>query len=655
MKGKRNEQKGHIHQFLIFLIVVTLLFPSIIVFTATATGTPYYVSTTGSDNNPGTQTQPWKTIQKAANTVTQGDTINIRAGTYHEKITLTNKQGTSNSWITFQAYNNEAVIIDATSLSGTYDGIFHIQDGCSYIRITGFELKGTSGHGLFLQGGEINHIRIDHCTIHDCESSGIYAYSAGQPTKYVRNIEFDYNTVYDVNNGLSYSTSTWSPQEAISFSNVQGFNIHHNTLSQYGKEGIDLKSGSNSGSVHHNTISTSLAAPAFQWDYNHIGIYVDGFSRKGYDINIHSNTITGYGGPGIVIGAEHPESGGCLEDISIYNNLIALSYLEGHINFRGIDSCYDCPWKNILIYSNTIYNGDSSNAPLRIFPSKDNIDNLQITNNLITGTAYTLLCFQTLKSTETAGQVILSHNLYYRYGGTGHNLWSDGTDKSWGSNYVITDPLYINKNQNNFQLQSSSPAINTGSTNTAASNDLLGITRPQGTTADIGAYELAQTSSDTTPPAITNIQIRKSTPIDVTIGWENITCTTTDNIAVEEVTFILVNKNYQTTTYTMIKKTGTNTYYTNLSIKQAGNYSYHISAEDTSDNEASTTTYKLSLPPNWDINSDGKYTVLDIVLISTRYGQTGNPGWIREDVNNNGVINMLDLTYSSDYYNDCWW
>jgi hypothetical protein len=630
------------------------MLPITFVYTAGATGTTYYVAPNGSDNNPGTQNQPWKTIQKAANTITTGDTVNIRAGTYHEKITLSNKQGTSTSWITFQAYNNEAVIIDATGLGGTYDGIFHIQDGCNYIRITGLEMKGTSGHGLFLQGGEINHIRVDHCTIHDCESSAIYCYSGGQPTKYVRNIEFDYNTIYDVNNGISYST-TYSPQEAISFSNVQGFTIHHNSLSQYGKEGIDLKSGTNSGSVHHNTISTSLAAPAFQWDYNHIGIYVDGYSRKSYDIDIYSNTITGYGGPGVVIGAEHPESGGSIEDISIYNNLIALSYLDGHISFRGLDSCYDCPWKNILIYSNTIYNEDSSNAPLRIFPSKDNIDNLQITNNLITGTAYTLLCFQILKSTETTGRVILSNNLYYRYGGNGHNLWGDGTDKSWGTNAITIDPLFINKNQNNFQLQSTSPAINSGSTNTAATNDILGITRPQGTTADIGAYELAQTSSDTTPPVISNTQIKKSAPLDVTIGWENITCTATDDIAIEKVTLILVNKNYQTTTYTMTKKTGTNTYYTNLSIKQAGNYTYHLSAEDTSNNEASTTTYKLSLPPNWDINIDGKYTVLDIVLISTRYGQSGSSGWIREDVNNNGVINMLDLTYSSDYYNDCWW
>jgi len=32
-------------------------------------GTTYYVATTGRDSNPGTIAQPWRTIQKAANTV----------------------------------------------------------------------------------------------------------------------------------------------------------------------------------------------------------------------------------------------------------------------------------------------------------------------------------------------------------------------------------------------------------------------------------------------------------------------------------------------------------------------------------------------------------------------------------------------------------
>ncbi len=495
MKKIFNRKKRSILYLLFVAVTFSLLSPYFFVSPASAAGATYYVSTSGSNTNPGTLAQPWKTIQKAANTVTQGDTVYIRGGTYNEKVTFSNVQGTSTAWIKFAPYNSESVTVSGSGIGTGYDGIFEFNDGCKYVRITGFEIKNTNGHGIFLLGGEINSIRIDHCTIHNCQSSGIYAYSNGQPTKYVRNIEFDSNTVYDVNNGYSYDeTRTRSPQEAISFSNVQGFNIHDNTLSQYGKEGIDVKSGSSSGSIHHNTITTSRASPAFQWAYNHIGIYIDGFSNKNQDISVYSNRITGYGGPGIVIGAE---AGGSIEDISIYNNVIAVSHLAGHTNFRAIDSCYNCQFKNIFIYSNTIYNGDSTNSPIRIFPSAANIINVIIRNNIISGTAYDMIIFQELRSTEISGRLTLTNNLYYRFGGSaGHNLWNNGADKSWGSTYVLTDPKYVSRSDNNLHLLSSSPAINAGSTSTAPSTDFDGVARPQGNGIDIGAYEYVSTTNN---------------------------------------------------------------------------------------------------------------------------------------------------------------
>ena len=42
--------------------------------------TTYYVALTGSDTNPGTQAAPWRTIQKAANTLVAGDTVVVQSG-----------------------------------------------------------------------------------------------------------------------------------------------------------------------------------------------------------------------------------------------------------------------------------------------------------------------------------------------------------------------------------------------------------------------------------------------------------------------------------------------------------------------------------------------------------------------------------------------
>jgi hypothetical protein len=60
----------------------------------------YYVSKSGSDSNPGTQSSPWLTIQKAANTAQAGDTVNVGTGTYNEQVSLSHS-GTSSSPISF--------------------------------------------------------------------------------------------------------------------------------------------------------------------------------------------------------------------------------------------------------------------------------------------------------------------------------------------------------------------------------------------------------------------------------------------------------------------------------------------------------------------------------------------------------------------------
>ena len=76
----------------------------------------YYVSPTGNDTTgTGSISSPWKTVQKAANTMVAGDACIIRGGTYRETVTLT-KSGTSTSPITFQAYAGETVTVSGADV-----------------------------------------------------------------------------------------------------------------------------------------------------------------------------------------------------------------------------------------------------------------------------------------------------------------------------------------------------------------------------------------------------------------------------------------------------------------------------------------------------------------------------------------------------------
>ncbi len=61
----------------IIAIIVMLLFVDIVVSAAI-----YYVAIGVSDANLGTEASPWKTIQKAADTLVAGDIVYIKAGTY---------------------------------------------------------------------------------------------------------------------------------------------------------------------------------------------------------------------------------------------------------------------------------------------------------------------------------------------------------------------------------------------------------------------------------------------------------------------------------------------------------------------------------------------------------------------------------------------
>ena len=79
-----------------------------------ASGMDYYVSTTGSDTNPGSLAEPFATIQHAVSVMIPGDTCYIRGGTYREAVNLSGVAGMSDAPITLTRYQDEEVILSGT-------------------------------------------------------------------------------------------------------------------------------------------------------------------------------------------------------------------------------------------------------------------------------------------------------------------------------------------------------------------------------------------------------------------------------------------------------------------------------------------------------------------------------------------------------------
>jgi hypothetical protein len=171
-------------------------------------------------------------------------------------------------------------------------------------------------------------------------------------------------------------------------------------------------------------------------------------------------------------------------------------------------------------------------------------------------------------------------------------------------------------------------------------------------------YQQAQAPGDSTPPQISGVSRTTASPLDTSssYGWVNVSCTVTDNVGVSQVVLRIHNPSGSWNNVSMTTRTSGKYYYrSTTAFSSVGNYSYSIRAQDTNGNPATSSTVLFSLPPNWDVNSDGSITVMDLVLISNHYGQSGGNGWIREDVDNNGNIAVLDMVMVSGHFGEKWW
>ena len=125
----------------------------------------YYVSTSGSNSNPGTISSPFATLQKAHDIAVAGDTIYMRGGTYTlTSRTVLSRNGSSGNPIRVFNYPAEIPIIDGISItnenhpsiSGTNISWWHFK---------GLEIKNGPAAGIWLLGASNNNI-IEQCNVH---------------------------------------------------------------------------------------------------------------------------------------------------------------------------------------------------------------------------------------------------------------------------------------------------------------------------------------------------------------------------------------------------------------------------------------------------------------------------------------------------------
>ncbi|BCU79008.1 right-handed parallel beta-helix repeat-containing protein [Luteolibacter sp. LG18] len=507
---------------------------------ALAGATEYHVTTTGSDSQPGTLAQPWRTIQKAASTAIAGDTVNVHAGTYAERVAFTSRSGTAAQQIVFRRDPGDAAAVLVTQAGVTppngTSAIITITD-CSHLvlrdlEIADYKTSGTNAQqkaklpvGIYIHGAG-DGIKLRNCKVHDIWQScstlndfgangfGIAVYGdAAQP---IDHLVIDGCEVYNLRTGASESVTLNG--------NVTNFTVTGNSVHDCNNIGIDFIGfeGGNAtpaldqarnGICSGNTVTRidSKFNPAYGGNFttggnngtrSAPGLYVDG----GRDIILERNHVSDCN---YALSAGSENTGKVASGITVRNNLFHHCHVGG-IVIGGSDTS-NGGLSTSSFTNNTLYGNDTTGQGGGQFAIQHYVTSTIIQRNLMETTAS--FAQFVLKDNSTGGFAdgAIDWNLYRATPAASVEfIWQTtaGAFATWQSaardphstfitgstGLAVTAPV-VGTPGSGFALTATSPARNAGDssafpfTPASGEKDWAGKSRVAGGRVDIGADE----------------------------------------------------------------------------------------------------------------------------------------------------------------------
>ena len=415
-----------IYWFTIFLVIFSL---ANIVQSYSKT---YYVATNGLDSNSGTISNPFRTIQKAANIVTAGDSVIVRSGTY-AAFKIENKNGTIDSPIIFMRFPGEKVIVDHYLGGGDgYNVIRIINSG--YIIIDSFKITDSNP--------ELAHVtKLDPNNPDDFEIIK-------------RHIDED---------GVRLISSGGEGPDHIILRNLEVYNIARVGISGYGKG-------------HYNQFINN--------DVHHVGAY--GFYINGTNHLFKNNIVHDNKSLGMNLGnSTDPIYDSIIEGNILYNNGSENYYnaSSGSIGPSGDGVFLVRGWNNV-IRNNLCYNN-------RGWGIRSKGGNNLIVNNTVYRNGR-----QGIYSYYNQNDEIINNISYLNMGKDGYpGDYYIGAGNISSHNLFGINPQFFDPDSGDFYLREDSPAIDAGIPVSGFDYDIINVHRPQKDNWDIGAFEFINQSS----------------------------------------------------------------------------------------------------------------------------------------------------------------
>jgi parallel beta-helix repeat protein len=414
----------------------------------------FYVASNGSNGNPGTEAQPWLTIQRAdMSSRLGGDCINVAPGTYKANVLVQHggSQPTPTGYVVYRCQ-----VLGACHVLAPQAGhLWGFRSRGNFVVVDGFEVDGNDAlqpggiadacfgtdDQTYGRGNSTHHIWLINNTVHHCNLSGISL--AWKEWYYVM-----HNTVYH-----NSFTSRWqgSGISLVALQCIERGNPSCHSGSLYVPSEMDLSFASpfhnvvSWNDVRENMVSASSAVPC--------GSHTDG---NGIIMDTFFDGATNK--------VAYP-----------YRSLVLanLSYSNGG---RGIHVFHA---SNVTVANNTVYGNGRDNC-LNVYALGDLSQQGGSNNVWVNNVAESLLSDANAScgrycggrnAPVVAGDVsgsldataIWSNNV--TYGGIGVTMISNGAPAphfSCTSNSCNVDPLLVNPASGNFALQPRSPAIGYG-------------------------------------------------------------------------------------------------------------------------------------------------------------------------------------------------
>lgn len=211
----------------------------------------FYVATTGSDADSGTQTTPYLTIAHADSLASPGDTIHVAPGTYnvsapsaHSTGIRTTHSGTASARIRFVSTVKGAakIIVSGTGITWNSKG--------NYVDIDGFDISGSGRHGILAGGADL---KITNNFIHDltisggCNGGGGAAIDTDGP---IGNVLIHGNVIRNIGSAMIGACNT---VQGIYIANANN-TITNNIVSGVAAAGIQQWHGATASKIVNNTV-----------------------------------------------------------------------------------------------------------------------------------------------------------------------------------------------------------------------------------------------------------------------------------------------------------------------------------------------------------------------------------------------------------------